>query len=123
MLFRSLLGNIKVILPDDVPSWKEYVIILLSSMPRYEAAHFIAKIRVFLKWWADHEWPLEKILDAAEPKLEARRKVPSWRRIAKTLIKNDHLCKGLSFSQTQNQMSKNQAFFKKYQEDHREYAV
>ncbi|WP_371804458.1 DUF3440 domain-containing protein [Candidatus Lokiarchaeum ossiferum] len=124
-LYRGnpLLGNIKVILPEDVPTWKEYVIVLLASMPRYEAAHFISKIRVFLKWWSDHGWPLEKFPDAADPKLEAKRKTPSWRRIAKTLIKNDHMCKGLSFSQTQNQMDKQQAFFTKYKEDFREYAV
>ena len=124
-LYRGnpLLGNIKAILPEEVPSWKEYVLVLLASMPRYEAAHYISKIRVFLKWWSDHDWPVEKIPDAGETKLEAKKKIPSWRRIAKTLLKNDHLCKGLSFCQTQNQIKKHQSFFNKYQEDFRDYAV
>jgi len=124
-LYRGnpLLGNIKAILPEDVPSWKEYVIILLSSMPRYEAAHFISKIRVFLKWWEDHDYPIEKIPDFAPVKLESAKKLPTWRRIGKTLLKNDHLCKSLTFNQTQKQHQRQQAFFEKYEEDYREYDV
>ena len=30
---------------------------------------------------------------------EARRDVPSWRRVCKALLRNDYWCKGLSFSQ------------------------
>lgn len=124
-LYRGnpLLGNIKAILPEEVLTWKEYVVTLLSSMPRYEAAHFISKIRVFLKWWEDHGYPIDKIPDSGPLHLESGRKIPSWRRIGKTLLKNDHLCKSLSFGQTKYQRSKSKAFFDKFQEDYREYAV
>jgi predicted phosphoadenosine phosphosulfate sulfurtransferase len=33
-------------------------------------------------------------------KLENARKVPSWRRVCKTLLKNDYWCKYLDFSPT-----------------------
>jgi predicted phosphoadenosine phosphosulfate sulfurtransferase len=39
------------------------------------------------------------MVDSADPKLESARKVASWRRVAKVILRNDHLCKGLSFSQ------------------------
>ncbi|MHA1620016.1 MAG: DUF3440 domain-containing protein [Promethearchaeota archaeon] len=124
-LYRGnpLLGNIKAILPEDVSTWKEYVVTLLSSMPRYEAAHYISKIRVFLKWWQDHGYPIERIPDTGPVRLESGKKIPSWRRVGKTLLKNDHLCKGLSFGQTKYQRKKYQAFFTKFQEDYREYAT
>jgi predicted phosphoadenosine phosphosulfate sulfurtransferase len=31
--------------------------------------------------------------------VEAKRQAPTWRRVAKVLLKNDRMCRGLSFSQ------------------------
>ena len=42
------------------------------------------------------------IPDEADPHAEAARKAPSWRRIAKMLLKNDRLCKALGFGQTKS---------------------
>ncbi len=118
-LYRGnpLLGNRKTILPENVKTYQEYCILLLASMPRYEAAHFITLIRVFLKWWKDHGVPLSEMQDAADPKLEAKKKIPSWRRVARSLLKNERLCKGLSFNQTLRQYEKWQTFFKHYEQD------
>ena len=41
-------------------------------------------------------------VDVASAEDEARRSVPSWRRICKALLRNDYWCKGLSFSQTKS---------------------
>jgi predicted phosphoadenosine phosphosulfate sulfurtransferase len=39
------------------------------------------------------------IPDSADYKLEADRKVPSWRRVCKSLLRNDYWCKGLGYTQ------------------------
>ena len=39
------------------------------------------------------------IPDEADYRLEQERKVPSWRRVCKSLLRNDYWCKGLSFTQ------------------------
>ena len=70
---------------------------LLSSMPTSEAEHYKDKIAVFIHWWKEHRGV--DLVDEGDPKLEAARKVASWKRICKVLLKNDRLCKGLSFTQ------------------------
>jgi predicted phosphoadenosine phosphosulfate sulfurtransferase len=91
----NILGNGKVELPPG-HTWESYVSFLLDSMPADEAEHYRDKIAVFVHWWRakGHE-----MVDSADPKLESARKVASWRRVAKVILRNDHLCKGLSFSQ------------------------
>ena len=43
------------------------------------------------------------IPDEAGVNDEASKKVPSWRRICKALLRNDYWCKGLSFTQTKSE--------------------
>jgi predicted phosphoadenosine phosphosulfate sulfurtransferase len=89
----------------DLPqghTWKSYTQFLLESMPCPLAEHYQKKINTFLAWWAERGFPND-IPDENEKKLEADRKGPSWRRIAKVLIKNDYWCKGLSFSMTKKE--------------------
>ena len=93
----NVLGNRKAELPDG-HTWESYADLLLSSLPTHERDHFEDKIAVFLKWYMKRGYP-DGIPDAADPKDEAARRVPSWRRIVKVILKNDRVCKGLSFSQ------------------------
>lgn len=93
----NILGNRKVELPPG-HTWRSFVELLLDSLPAAEREHFEDKIAVFLSWYRDRGYP-RGIPDTADPKLEAARKAPSWRRIAKVILKNDRLCKGLSFGQ------------------------
>lgn len=92
----NILGNGKVSKPSG-HTWESYALFLLNSMPEVEREHYKDKIAVFIQYWRD-KCGIE-IVDEADPKLEAARKVPSWRRICKVILKNDHLCKGLSFTQ------------------------
>lgn len=92
----NILGNGKVELPPG-HTWESYVRFLLGSLPPVEADHYKDKIAVFIQWWREHRGI--EIVDSADPKLESARKVPTWRRVAKVILKNDHLCKGLSFTQ------------------------
>jgi len=92
----NMVGQGKVSLPVG-HTWQSYVQFLLDSMPATEADHYKDKIAVFIHWWREHRG-LE-LVDEGDPKLEAARKLPSWRRVCKVLLKNDRLCKGLSFGQ------------------------
>lgn len=93
-------GQIKVSKPDG-HTWKSFCQLLLSSMPDHMAEHYRNKIHVFLKWYSERGYR-DGIPDEEDPKKEAARVVPSWRRIAKMLLRNDYWAKGLSFSQTKH---------------------
>lgn len=81
-------------------TWQSYVSFLLDSMPTRTAEHYRNKICVYLRWYQTRGWP-SNIPDAQENDLGSK-DIPSWRRICKTIIKNDYWCKTLSFSPTKN---------------------
>lgn len=92
----NILGQYKISKPEN-HTWESFAKLLLSSLPEKSKEHFENKILVFLKWWTDRGYP-NGIPDFAEPGEEASKKVPSWRRICKCLLRNDYWCKGLSFT-------------------------
>jgi len=93
----NILGNLKITRPEG-HTWESFAKLILESLPAPRQEHYKNKIAVFLHWWQDRGYP-HGIPDEADPKDEAARKVPSWRRICKALLRNDYWCKGLSFSQ------------------------
>lgn len=93
----NILGNGKITLPPTHPTWESYVRFLLESLPEYEREHYENKIAVFRQWWRDKR-DME-IIDEAPHEVEAKRKAPTWRRVAKTILLNDRMCRRLSFSQ------------------------
>lgn len=82
-------------------TWRSYAMFLLDSMPPITAEHYRNKIAVYLQWYRSRGFP-DDIPDEQEKDL-GYRDIPSWRRICKTLIKNDFWCKTLSFSPTKPQ--------------------
>ena len=111
---RTTLGNYKVNLPEG-HTYESYAQFLLDTMPPYLAEHYREKINKFIAWW-DKEG-VKTIPDTADMKEEAKRKVPSWRRICKVLLKNDYWCKGLSFSQTKKELEKQVEMITKYRSE------
>lgn len=103
-LSGNVFGNIKIKLPEG-HTWKSYAEFLLETMPKPTAEHYKEKIGTFIKWWRKKEG-YEDIPDEADPKEEASKKAPSWRRICKVILKNDYWCKGLSFAQTKKDMER-----------------
>lgn len=93
----NMLGRLTVSLPPG-HTWQSFTELLLASQPPAQREHYENKIAVFLKWWTDRGFP-HGIPDEADPKLEAARKVPSWRRVCRVLLRHDFWCKGLSFTQ------------------------
>lgn len=79
-------------------TWQSFANLLINSMPPKTKLHYQNKISVFVKWWMERGYP-EGIPDEADARLEAEKKVPSWRRVCKSILRNDYWCKGLSFTQ------------------------
>jgi predicted phosphoadenosine phosphosulfate sulfurtransferase len=92
-----MAGRIKIIKPPG-HSWQSYTMFLLESMPPKSKLHFENKIAVFLKWYQTRGYP-NGIPDEADPKAEAKKEIPTWRRVCRVILKNDYWCKGLSFGQ------------------------
>lgn len=92
----NVLGNGKVTLPAG-HTWESFVKLLLRTLPAHHGLHYRMKIDSFVTWWKDNGYP-EGIPDAGDSKLEQRKKIPSWRRVAKTLLRNDYWLKGLSYA-------------------------
>jgi predicted phosphoadenosine phosphosulfate sulfurtransferase len=100
-LYINESGNIngyRKITKPDAHTWKSFCNLLINSMPPKTKEHYENKIAIFQKWWIEKGYP-EGIPDEADLKLEGEKKVPSWRRVCKSLLRNDYWCKGLSFTQ------------------------
>lgn len=112
-LYVQEWGNVngyrKVTKPEG-HTWESFAELLVNSMPPQTEEQFRNKILLHTKWWAERGYP-DGIPDEADARLEAQRLVPSWRRIVKSLLRNDYYCKGLGFSQP-----KSTASFRAYQD-------
>jgi predicted phosphoadenosine phosphosulfate sulfurtransferase len=94
----NILGNIRINKPDN-RTWKQFAEMLLASMPKSTAEHYMDKIATYLHWYKERDYP-QGIPDEQENDCGQKDNRPSWRRICKTLLKNDYWCKTLSFSPT-----------------------
>ena len=119
--------------PDNT-TWESWTRLILNTMPPYLRDHYLRRINVFLRWWrkeiyqdiphvyAQKYQTNEKIdqdglyvVSVHDEHLDdITKKQPSWRRIAKVLIKGDYLCKNLSFSANQKEYEKLQKLKDKY---------
>jgi predicted phosphoadenosine phosphosulfate sulfurtransferase len=79
-------------------TWLSFAKLLISSMPPKTRTHYINKITLFERWWKERGYA-EGIPDEAAYEMEAARRAPSWRRVCKSILRNDYWCKGLGFSQ------------------------
>jgi predicted phosphoadenosine phosphosulfate sulfurtransferase len=94
----NVMGNIRITLPQG-HTWESFAKDILESTPKKTAEHYKNKIAVYLNWWKTRGYP-DGIPDESDIKIENAGKAPSWRRVCKTLLKNDYWCKYLGFSPT-----------------------
>ena len=99
-LYVQEWGNIngyrKITKPEG-HTWRSFCDLLLASMPPQVEEHYRKKILLHRKWWQERGFPV--IPDESPYELEAARKAPSWRRVCKSLLRNDYWGKGLGFTQ------------------------
>lgn len=96
----NILGNAKVSLPAG-HTWQSFTNFILDSMPPSTAEHYKNKIAVYLKWYRDRGYE-DGIPDEGDYKLEQLGKIPAWRQIAKTVLRNDWYCRTLGFGITKS---------------------
>lgn len=100
-LYMQEWGNVngyRRITKPEGHTWQSFARLLVSSMPPKTKEHYENKITMFIKWWSARGYE-SGIPDAADYHIEAKKLAPSWRRICKSLLRNDYWCKGLSFTQ------------------------
>jgi len=100
-LYVQDTGNIngygKITKPEK-HSWQSFAETIIHTLPSKTAEHYKNKIFTFIKWWEERGYS-QDIPDSAPLFLENQKLVPSWRRICKSLLRNDYWCKGLGFTQ------------------------
>lgn len=104
----AVLGNHHIALPDG-HTYESFAKHLLKTMPTRTSEHYKNKLAVYIRWWGKRGYEAG-IPDKAEVRLESAGKVPSWRKVCKTFLRNDYWCKGLGFSPTKS------AAYEKYAE-------
>jgi predicted phosphoadenosine phosphosulfate sulfurtransferase len=93
----SITGYNKITKPDN-HTWESFAMLFLNSIPEITKEHYLNKIYTFTKWWQQRGYDLG-IPDEAPYILESKKLAPSWRRVCKSLLRNDYWCKGLGFTQ------------------------
>lgn len=100
-LYVQETGNVngynKITKPDG-HTWKSFTNLLLQSLPKKTREHYIGRFRSFIKGWRGRGY-VDGIPDQAPKILEDKQWAPSWRRLAKVLLRNDYWCKGLGLQQ------------------------
>lgn len=90
-------GRNKVIKPDN-HTWESFSKLLMATLPSKMRMHYEDRFTTFLKGWKGRGYTYG-IPDEAPEVLEKKMWAPSWRRIARVLLRNDYWCKGLGLTQ------------------------
>jgi predicted phosphoadenosine phosphosulfate sulfurtransferase len=99
-LYIQETGNVngynKVTLPPG-HTWESFTNMLLRTLPPQTRDHYAERFKKFIVGW--HRRGYTEIPDEAPPQLESKQWAPSWRRMAKCILRNDYWCKGLGQTQ------------------------
>lgn len=93
----AINGYNRIKKPDN-HTWQSFAQLFLNSIPDRTKEHYLNKIYTFIEWWSKRGYP-DGIPDEAPYVLESEKLAPSWRRVCKSLLRNDFWCKGLGFTQ------------------------
>lgn len=96
----NVAGYGQVTLPAG-HTWRSYTNLLLASLPAKIRDHYVRRFRSFIKGWAGRGYI--EIPDEAPQVLESSQWVPSWRRMAKCILRNDYWCKSLGQAQPKSE--------------------
>lgn len=138
----TAMGWKSITRPPDY-TWEQYMYFLLDTLPSKTRQSYIDKLETSVKFWrekggclsADTIGKLRKAgvnievqpgTNYATSKLPVRmeyvdeidiaefKEIPSFKRMCICIMKNDHLCKYMGFSQTKNEMAKRKNIINKY---------
>lgn len=95
-------------------TWKSFCNLLLNTLPKPTREHFVKRFSTFIRGWKGRGYR-DGIPDSAPTVLENKHWAPSWRRMCKVILRNDHWCKGLGL--TQPKSAAYSAYMKKRREE------
>ncbi|MGF3182322.1 DUF3440 domain-containing protein [Facklamia sp. P12934] len=123
-------------------TWKQYMEFLLDTLPLETKENYLSKLETSIKFWREKGGVLSdetiKELDDLGIKYEIGthgyktdkkavkldylddidssdfKEIPTYKRMCICIMKNDHLCKYMGFSQTKKEMQKRKEAVKKY---------
>jgi len=99
-LYVKESGNIngrKDVIKPEGHSWSSYTNYLLKTLPPPMQEHYKQRFVKFIAGWKKRGYL--KIPDEAPHDLEVKSWAPSWKRMARSILRNDYYCKGLGQTQ------------------------
>lgn len=94
---RGNINGYNDITKPDNHTWESYVNYLLKSLPIKMQHHYKERFKKFIVGWKKRGYA--KIPDEAPHDLEVKCWAPSWKRMARCILRNDYYCKGLGQTQ------------------------
>lgn len=88
----SITWNSYIDKPENY-TWEQYCNFLLSTLPPKTQKNYVDRFKIFIAWWKKRWY--EKIPDEAPHDLEVQARVPSWKRMCRSILRNDYYCKWL----------------------------
>ena len=97
-------GNIngaKDVIKPENHTWQSFTNYLLKSLPKKMQDHYKQRFTKFIVGWKKRGY--DKIPDEAPHDLEVKCWAPSWKRMARCILRNDYYCKGLGQTQPKSE--------------------
>lgn len=94
---RGNINGYNDITKPDGHTWESYTNYLLKSLPIKMQKHYRERFIKFIVGWKKRGY--DKIPDQAPHDLEIKCWAPSWKRMARCILRNDFYCKGLGQTQ------------------------
>jgi predicted phosphoadenosine phosphosulfate sulfurtransferase len=82
-------------------TWQSYTNYLLKTLPTKMQHHYKERFKKFIVGWKKRGY--ETIPDKAPHDLEVKCWAPSWKRMARCILRNDYYCKGLGQTQPKSE--------------------
>lgn len=96
----NMTGYNDITKPDN-HSWQSYTNYLLKSLPKKMQEHYKERFKKFIVGWKKRGY--KSIPDKAPHDLEIKQWAPSWKRMARCILRNDYYCKGLGQTQPKSE--------------------
>lgn len=96
----NMTGSLDVYLPKG-HTWQSYTNFLLKSLPVKMQEHYKERFIKFIAGWKQRGY--DEIPDEAPHDLEVKCWAPSWKRMARCVLRNDYYCKGLGQTQPKSE--------------------
>lgn len=92
----NMTGSRYVTKPENM-TWKQFTNMLLRTLPEPTRENYVGRFKKFIVGWKKRGY--NSIPDECPNELEVKCWVPSWRRMARCILRNDYYCKGLGQTQ------------------------